>query len=277
MMNLIARPLIILRCAGYSRRPGAKLVLPPSPTAATTTTGLRWKVMSISETPHDCEVLEKPCTLVLLEDPWFYQTAWHDSLQANVPSRHGMAFASLTLDGTFSSSTTSSTYLNGMIDEMKADLPDIHDAVLVTRGPIASRVALFYLESFPLKGLVMVDPFSFDRPHKNDDEDNRFFSQQVLQNFGLTSKDMLEMEEIALCQRLIQEASEKHLKLEPNSVPMLVVQSTDNPMIAANCQQVAERHGDPDGPFGEVMLKQILGGDPELTMSEIDDWVESIL
>jgi hypothetical protein len=264
MNNHIAR--VLSRCGVRGRR-GVELLL-PTRNYKTYRGSIRWKVTAIQEPPLDCEVLEKPCTLVLLEDPCPYQTPWHESLQSSVPTIHGMSYASLTFGSSYG--------LDGMIEEMKADLPAIHDAILVTRGPIASWVALFYLESFPLKGLVMVDPISFDhRKNEVGDDDVEKFSREILQHFGSTEKK--KTEEIAAYRFLVQEAAAKRLKLEPNSVPILVVQSIDNLVFEASCQQVAERHSDPDGPFGEVMIKQVFDDDPDPAVYAIDDWVESIL
>ncbi len=227
---------------------------------ATSIGSLRWKISSLVEPPLDGDVLEKPCTLVLLEDSCLYHTRWHDTFQANIPARYGMSYISLTL--------TESNGLDNMIDEMKQDLPSVHDAILVTRGPMSSWVALFYLESFPLKGLVMIDPVVFDTIPK---DDTTRWNDVSLQDKSKESNHS------TFYDAFIQQACSKKLKLEPNSVPMFVIQSIDNPRNTEHARQMAERQSDFDGPFGQVLLTQLFDEDPTSVMNEIDDWVESIL
>ena len=203
-------------------------------------------------------MLEKPCTLVLVEDSFLYDITWNDAFHLNIPAKHGMAFMSLTLN--------LSNGLDGMIDEMKQDLPAVHDAILVTRGPIASWVALFYLESFSLKGLVMIDPVPFDYLRNN------------AANVGIeASPSALLHNEESLNGDLLLQASAKVLQLEPNSVPMFVIQSIEGPRNNDYILQVAERHSDPDGPFGKVTTAHLIGETPDLVMHKIDEWVETIL
>jgi hypothetical protein len=216
---------------------------------------LRWKVSSAVEPPLDCQVLEKPCTLILLEDSWLYHSSWEQHFQVSIPSEHGMAYMSLTLN--------TSNNLEDMIEEMKQDLSPIHDAVLVTRGPIATWVALFYLESLSLKGLIMIDPIPFDSiAHP---------PEKILQDLKQisTSNNLDPM--------IIQQACSKKLKLEPNSVPMMVIRSTNDDNFAKLANQMAQRHSDPNGPFGLVETIQISQDQPDVIMEKIDSWIESIL
>ena len=224
--------------------------------------GLRWKVSSIVEPPLDCQVLEKPCTLILLEDAWLYHSSWEHTFQENIPSQYGMSFMSMTF-------TPSRSNLEAMIEEMKNDLATIHDAILVTRGPIATWVALFYLESFSLKGLVMIDPIPFDRlAHP---------AEQIVLDLKQVSTHSNNKLDISYYDPIIHEACLKKLQLEPNSVPMMVIQSIHDDNLATLANQMAERHSDPNGPFGMVEMVSILQDHPHLIMEKFDAWIESIL
>jgi hypothetical protein len=161
-----------------------------------------------------------------------------------------MAYATLTLER---------MGLNERVNEMKQDLSTFHDAVLITRGPLATWTALFFLESLPLTGLVGVDPVQFDDPNHDRDA--------FLQTFARDK----------LTSRLILEASEKRLQLEPNAVPMLILHSIGDGASRMQCDIVASRHGDPEGPFGVVKVRECPSDDPEFAMQEIDEWIESIL
>ena len=110
---------------------------------------------AITEPPLDTNVIEKPFTLLLMEDRFIYKDTWKSAFEKCIPRDYGMSFASLTVP-------EESTF-DDMVEELKSDLFPIHDAVLISRGPISSWCAQFYLESRPLKGLVMVDPIPFDQ------------------------------------------------------------------------------------------------------------------
>jgi hypothetical protein len=93
------------------------------------------------------------------------------------------------------------------------------------------------------------------------------------------------------------------LQLEPNAVPMLILHSVlaaaggggggggkdtnkkeeeledndNNRQRRRQCEMVAERHGDPNGPFGEVEIRECSPDDPEFALQMIDEWIETIL
>lgn len=169
-----------------------------------------------------------------------------------------MAYATLTLEG---------KDLEEKIAEMKVDLSSFHDAILVTRGPIASWVAMFYLESLPLNGLVAIDPIQFD---------DLMHAKDVI---GVDRCGDVEGE-----YHLFLEASKKKLKLEPNAVPMLILDSLTGGPIGGRggpsreeCERVARRHGDENGPYGLVMVQECPATNPGAVIEIIDEWVESIL
>ena len=141
-----------------------------------------------------------------------------------------------------------------------SDLPQISDAVMVARGPVSSLLAQYYLESVSLKGLIMIDPILF-RETLGGCEDEKELSERVSSDLYPDDPDSSDR---FRSQRLL---------VEPNSVPMMVVRTVslseeDNHNDADNkfplqalssawrscSKHVAERHGDPAGPYGEVPL-----------------------
>eukprot|EP00934_Nitzschia_sp_Nitz4_P009145 Nitzschia sp. Nitz4//scaffold183_size43938//39202//39945//NITZ4_007277-RA/size43938-processed-gene-0.10-mRNA-1//1//CDS//3329539635//9135//frame0 len=210
-------------------------------------------VSDYTEPPLDSTIVEKPCTVVLLEDSGYYETSWKEAFQHSFPKEYGMSFASL--------SFSSEDDLKGMVDELKVDLPPIVDAVFVTRGPIASWVTMYYLESFAVQGLVMVDPIHFDS-----------FNQ-------LTVKEDASSPPSQANASLWSQTCNRVLRLEPNSVPMLVFQSIlDNPLHMSGAEAVARYHSDTEGPYGEIDVVPLKNqGDPRPAMEKINCWVDSIL
>ena len=234
---------------------------------------------SIAEPPLDCPVLEKPCTVVLLEDFWLYHPrSWHETFQSSVPSRHGMSYGSLTVDDDDDDDDDDGSHHQGfddLLQHVKDELPPIHDAVLIARGPIASWMALFYLESFSLLGLVMVDPLQLDQEHlQHETAVDELFALQSDKSDSTSHDESIDFKRY---RSLIKEASTKELKLEPNSVPIMVIQTVDSPLFRDNCKTVAERHSNSNGPHGQVPIHQAFGKDPEYVMEVVDHWVEPIL
>lgn len=212
----------------------------------------RWKV-SISYPPLDS--LEKPCSFVLMEDQGLYEDNWTHFFQAVIPKNYGMSFASITFP--------EEREFDKMLEVMKFDLKTINDAVLVARGPLSSWCAQFYLESFSLQGLVMIDPVLFDqiegsawdvtkKMHKKPEGQDKPWNGQ-----------------------LFQVAQSKSLNLEPNAVPMLVLHSLDDETCAKNAMSVAKRHS---SDHSNVPVKQILQREnPNKVIKKIDSWIDSIL
>lgn len=196
-------------------------------------------------------VAESPTSLVLAEDEGFYPKSWHEAFSVQVPETHGMAYArfSLTHD-TVSNFDTA-------LQELKNDLSaQGANTVLVTRGPWMSWMASFYLESLPLAGLVMVDPMQLD--------DMNGLNQFELQYEKLGLKDSLQY-------KLYQEYSEHWdhwtLKLEPGSVPMLVMYTNLRPGYKRCAENTALRHGE-----NVPVLKM-----PSTARSHVDECISQVV
>jgi len=219
-----------------------------------------------------------------MEDPAIYRESWIESFRSSIPVDYGMSFASITFPQESS--------FNETLQELKDDLLLLNDAVLVARGPLSSWRAQFYLESFSLKGLIMVDPALLEKgvfggheaeaiaklqEHSGDgDGDGDGNGDGDGDGRGGTSSGDLER---ACWNDLFRGAQERRLLLEPDVVPMLVLHTHDNAACERSVVRVAERHsGDEGSRFGDVTVRPVPQGDNnERLMTEIDEWIESIL
>jgi hypothetical protein len=196
-----------------------------------------------------------------MEDRTIYKDSWHESFQSTIPRDYGMSFASISVPEGYS--------FDQMLGELKHDLPTIHDAVLVARGPLSSWCSQFYLESFPLQGLVMVDPVQTDQFQG---AEMKLLFPEVVSSRNSTQ------EELEYWHDLIKEAQSRELKLEPNAVPMLVINSLDHETFRLAAHAVAKRHSDDEGTFGDVPVKELFQGEiADDVIREIDSWIDSIL
>jgi hypothetical protein len=225
---------------------------------------LRPIVSSISEPPFDSTVIEKPFTVMLMEDRFIYDNTWEDSLKKAIPRDYGMSFISLSFpeEHTF----------DQVVEDLKTDMSRFNDAILIARGPLSSWSAQFYLESFPLKGLVMIDPILFDQQfEENDGKTSAALKDRVS---AVTRNQPLNFEK---WETFLLGALEKKLRLEPNSVPMLVMSSQN--MFTSASKNVAKRHSDNDGLFGEVLMREITTSNDknlENIMRDIYRWIDTI-
>ena len=172
---------------------------------------------------------ERPCPVILAEDSLYSDQSWTPVCEERFPNVHGMPYQQ------FSWSSTDTTIdMDAALSELSRDLSTSSissspQTVLIARGPWMSWMALFYLESLPLAGLVLVDPLPLD--HVN------FVNQMELAY--AQHKDSIDY-------RLFQEYSEhwSHwtLQLEPGAVPMLVVSTVSKSGWRKAAQATADRH-----------------------------------
>lgn len=222
---------------------------------------------AIIEPPLDTNVTEKPFTLLLMEDRFIYKDTWKTAFENFIPRDYGMLFVSL--------SVPEESNFDDMVEELKSDLFPIHDAVLISRGPISSWCAQFYLESRPLKGLVMVDPILFDQQEDLATIDAISVLQMNVKTAAKTPMDFGDW------MKVVAGAQQRKLKLEPNSVPMFIFTSRADLKICSN--HVAKRHSDMDGPFGEVLLKEISQDSQDenkhthIILNELDRWIDKTI
>lgn len=241
---------------------------------------------TIVETPLDSKVTEKPYTIILMEDdvPLVFQediddgvhstetlqahgrTSWIDTFRSTVPPEYGMSFASIQRTNNEQQPPSPSAGLQAL---KTSPLPTLSDAILVARGPLASLCAQYYLESFSLKGLVLIDPvLIMDDDEDGNDKDGKDDLFALLERICLHKKDELDR------------FRSKRLLVEPNAVPMMVFSTaSDDHALKQSSRSVAARHGDPDGPYGRVPIVD-LGKEtrqnevPLIVLDAINKWID---
>jgi hypothetical protein len=224
----------------------------------------------IVEPPLVSNVIERPCTFVLLEDIGVYpeSSSWRDELHDQIPAKYGMSFGYISkLDHL----STFEQRVNGLVE-----LSTITDAVLVARGPLASWSAQLYLESFSVQGLVMMDPILFDHRDGLDMEATKELKRLMEQRGLQSSGDYRQLEAIS------QGLETRKLKLEPSPVPILVLQTLGGDLFTQTASDTVLRHSDVHGSFGDVQVADISQEEEENKIHEairiIDSWIdESVL
>lgn len=195
-------------------------------------------------------VLERPCMLVLTEDHLFYESdpSWQTSFGQRFPRDYGIQFSKMDLQNF--------TSLAAGLVEMEQDLGTEMNVVLVTKGPLVSWLAPYYLESLPLSGLVMVDPIELTRDSARD--------LKTLYPPDATEQEVLD--------RICRGEDSRPLLLEPGVLPMLVLSTRVD--FVHDASQVAARHSDPDGSFGRYTVKEIDGTDEDEIADLIHWWID---
>ena len=254
---------------------------------------------SVTETLLDSTVMEKPYTVVLMEDDIspsvFYGgkeclpdknddielSSWAETFRSRIPRDYGMSFASIFLQMRSDSTTERTATILDALEALKASsLPNMADALLVARGPLSALCAQYYLESFPLKGLIMIDPVLLEGDNSSDETALfSFVANQVYPN-DADSLDRFRSE---------------RLLVEPNAVPMMVVRTISEEIGLVDwraawrlsSQHVADRHGDNEGPYGIVPVVDMVESSTTdykdddmfatLLLEDINRWVDEDL
>lgn len=213
--------------------------------------GKRTIVTESIEPPPGSTIPERPCEVVLIQDP-FYQTCWQGAFSQVLPNERGLHFCNISMDDCLS--------LAEGLSELQQDLSGLPNPVLIARGPLVSLVAQYYLESLPLAGLVLVDPILSS--HK----DALRKIEPVLDKSSAQYK---------FASSFLTGAETRPLKLEPGVVPLMIFHSLDHSLFQQAAHDVAFRLGDSDGTFGDVPVHDIT---PEQDkMVEIDfitEWID---
>lgn len=189
---------------------------------------------------------ERPCTVVLAQDGSLYENSWQEPFSQVLPNKRGLHYCNLLLDA---------RSLHKGLDLLEQDLASMPNVVLITRGPIVSMIAQYYLESLPLAGLVMVDPILYPFPKLE-------FKRGSMQE--------------AFMKEIFAGKETRPLKLEPGVVPMLVFRSLLDPTFKDAAGAVALRHSDPDGAYGKIPVHDISVTD-EAALTVIDivsNWID---
>jgi hypothetical protein len=185
--------------------------------------------------------------VVLAEDLSLYAKSWHDEFLEELPQHRGLEYGYLGIKG---------ITLGERLDHFTRELASIPSVVLVSRGPLVSWTALYYLESLPLAGLIMVDPIPYDEIDEvMEKETSSPSGHAILQSAEIDSLN-----------------ETRPLKLEPGPVPMLVIQSLEDPLYEEMARRVASRHGGDDSIFGLVQVVAVdTSGD---AIDKICHWID---
>ena len=268
---------------------------------------------SIIEPPLDSNVIEKPCTVILFEDLSLLgrrrrrrlddldrnnkikkqtnASSWKSDFQRRIPEEYGMSFGYLSFQQEVEDddkentqdTESSSSIISDCVTSMKFsnDLSTISDIVLISRGPISSLCAQYYLESCSLLGLIMVDPILVFDDDNNESDSSAI--QSIVSKFVDTEEDR-------------KRFHNSRLLLEPNAVPMMVVlssQQQDDDNVGSDqwrqsSRKVAQRHSDRNGLYGEVpiidMKERLAAVDrdntsttPNMLIDIVNDWTDDTL
>lgn len=194
------------------------------------------------EPPISSDIPEKPCSLVYVQDEstTLYERSWSGAMSDRLPLECGIHVCRQSLP---------MNSLEEALAEMRDDLAVMPAVVLMTRGPLVSMVAQYYLESVPLSGLIMVDPI-----------------------VDLTA--LPGVEELSNTKLLLEQIEARPLKLEPGVVPTLILSSKS--LLQEASKQAAQRHSDPDGPFGDIQFV-VLDDINEVPLKLINNWIDDVV
>jgi len=208
------------------------------------------------------QATERPCTLILAQDTnlnvlYSRKSDWSDTFAQKFPTEYGMPTASWSL-------SPSVVSFDDAVSEMKRDLSNCMQPILVARGPWVSWMAQFYLESMPLAALILVDPLPF-----NDTASCRLYEKLLSQEENKKSAAFVEYR---LFQDYVQHTDHWTLQLEPAVIPMLVLSSRNDwhePAV-----QTAARHSeDDDSSSLPVPVMQITNDDHDEAIARIGNWI----
>lgn len=243
-------------------------VINPSRLQDVRRSSVRFLLTDATELPLDSSIPERPCTLILSEHAALYGSkSWNPAFQERFPKDHGMPYRqwSLPHPTTSHSGDDPAVSIDAALHQMKSELTGMSDAIFIARGPWISWMAQFFLESLPLAGLVMVDPMPLDE-------------SRGIQQFQLAYQNSLDLQrstEYELFQEFVNHWDHWSLKLEPGSVPMMVIQTIQQPAVVELAEQTAKRHG--SEIFGPVPVVPILEQDPEKQVQQavavVAEWI----
>jgi hypothetical protein len=224
-----------------------------------TSTTRRSLLTSVLEPPLNSSVPERPCTVILAQDEYFYKSAsWDGHFSQKLTQDYGLSYAQWQL-------STAHTDFDSALQEMSRDLSSIPSQVLVARGPWVSWMAQFYLESLSLAGLVLVDPLPLD----NTEAVRQL--EALFQNLETPPPASY-----ALFEEFVNHWDHWSLQLEPGAVPMMVV-STKPELESAALRTVQRHSNEKDGGRGRrstVPFVKLQGGDAEKILPTIAAWID---
>jgi len=180
---------------------------------------------------------ERPGTIIYAESSLYSKTnkSWVKCFEKVFPQR-GLHFVNVSIFDTSSKEEWKGNpyaHIRHAEIELANDISSFPCPVLVTRGGLPSMVAQFYLESFALSGLVMVDPFvlpeiassSATPSNRTSTSCRKLFQEERLQAQNETQDNCAELHLLQLLSSSSEYSGKEArvLKMEPSSVPMLLL------------------------------------------------------
>jgi hypothetical protein len=223
--------------------------------------------------------------------------------QREFPGR-GIHYVNVTIwDGIHQKSSINPyLYLQQAEDQLASDISMFPAPTLITRGGLLSIVAQFYLESYALSGLVMIDPYitpeaasssSSSEPHSSMSTSCSMLlqSMEVKESNSLLQQHVVnEEEDIEL--HLLKLLSDPNfsredirlLKLEPSSVPILLIYPSTSAIpwtgyqkwTTTSVQRIVDYHGNTEEGTVDVHYLQQKQQEQkaEETISTVISWLD---
>mmetsp|Transcript_14725 Transcript_14725/g.22835 ORF Transcript_14725/g.22835 Transcript_14725/m.22835 type:complete len:284 (+) Transcript_14725:3-854(+) len=249
IISLLQRRASVNVPSCLSRRGGSVLTVQQTRSAVTSSIEPRGDADNLASSSTDnSSYFERPGALVYYKQPPVnYAPITQNDVQYNsvmdnlntmssyFPSR-GMHYMEVRHEPPVSISKTDTNYpmkyiLNDLVDDLQMDIGATTGSIVVTYGAFTSIVAQYYLESWALSGLVMIDPVL---PQLSTVDGNEIR--------GDTGGEKSTLARSLFC----EQSTNRRLKLEPGSAPMLVLSCSsfgDNDFLAGAAQSVADYHG----------------------------------
>ena len=217
---------------------------------------------NVNKTKEDTHIyFERPGTLFLMESnlhPSFHDkdnNAWNIQDLGMEFSKRGIGFSSMNpfeYENQESQGVRNNRngrdYFQQYVMELTKDIQSIQDpgTILIANGPIPSLVAQYYLESYAITALVMINPFiqpfHLKWMHKTIHDYYQFLIQKhkeqisnsIHDNSIINQMKSLEFQMIQILATSINDDNETQhlypnpLRLEPGSIPMLVLYSLED-------------------------------------------------
>lgn len=266
-------------------------------------------VSSVEPACEGTNSYERPGTILYVESPYYARTgnSWKEYFQQEFPYR-GIHYVNISiLDGRIhqseegrdwkSCSRNPYQYLKQAEEQLALDVSMFPAPTLITRGGLLSMVAQFYLESYALSGLVMLDPYispevaSSSEPCLNTSTSCSMLLHSMEVEKCQQQQHVLFEEEDVELQLLkmlsIPNTSRKDvrlLKLEPNPVPMLLIYPTTSAIVPltgfqewtkTSVQQIVNYHGNTEeGAVDVHCLQQQQDQKAVETINTIISWLD---
>lgn len=251
---------------------------------------------------------ERPGTVLYVESPYYARTgnSWKGYFQQEFPYR-GIHYVNVTIwDGIHrKSSINPYLYLKQAEEQLASDVSMFPAPTLITRGGLLSIVAQFYLESYALSGLVMIDPYispevalsSSSEPHSSmstscsmllqsmEVEESKSLHQQQQQQHVVNKEEDIELHLLKLLSYPnISRKDIRLLKLEPSSVPILLMYPSTSTAIpltgyqewtTTSVQKIVDYHGNTEeGTVDVHYLQQQQQQKAVETINTVMSWLD---